>query len=455
MMLLKSRQIVVALGWASAFWILTGPSGSSVLPPGIYWFDLLSVVLLFIFLSCFIVRPTFRKTQAKLMIVGFSLYLVLVLTIPLIGIGFFAMPMEWYWGDLRWVQVVLIGIALWWGYSSETIKQPERHFRFFLALLVCWQLPFVVAQVSYEYLRLPPASFLELYYPEGISGYGVYGAWGGRYSGAMHLPSALGMVGGVGLLFFGIRILRAGYWSDWLLVAVSLAVVMASGTRTTIFGAGGALLLIWIGYIYCRSALKMRLLWQFIVALPAALLFIAIMFEFNIGRIATSDRYYEIFGWIIGEYSFEFVAGGRGGAMWSEPLSVAFTDYSPLGTLVNASHSVGFIDSYFLFLLAQAGPFILVPFICLVFILLVSGATAIMQDRPPPTLPEVVLSVAIVLAFSSFTQNTLTGMPGRMLLVLAVLSCALLYRRHLNNQGAHQRFSGGVVGDRAIDLEGR
>ncbi len=426
-----SKKVLLWIAWPVVFLMISGPPVPTLefFLGDIRLYDFLFLLLCFVFCIVLVGRPRIHKFRPHASVLAVIFYVVTVLVLPLMGIMLYGAPLDWYLGDLRWIEVIALAFVFWLIYGGFQGMDFEKHLYYFIWILVLFQAVFVGAQLLYQVFDFAPFWFFEFYYPEYEYSYGEYGVHINRYAGAMRFVSGLALVSGIGFLFSGIRLFQEKKWSDLLLLIISFGLMLSTGSRTIILSAPVILVLIVIIVVALHGTLNTKLLKRFFVLIGALFLLSIGVVSLNVGRFASFERYAVVFNWIAGGVTFEQISG-RGHQIWAEPIAEAYNNFSFMGTLVNPSHAVDLIDSYYLFALVQAGPFILSFFLITILGLVWSGFKGIVNKKKNSTCLSFMLSTGSVLGVLATTQNLMTGMPGRVFLTMAVFTlCALKYTK--------------------------
>jgi hypothetical protein len=420
----------VLLAWMNVATIFIVPTrGLPGLPDNIRLGDLLTLISFSAILILLAHRQQFPKTNPTALIVSFLLYISTILILPLFGIFFLAAPLTYYLGDLRWLEVLVLMSFFSVLYNGGKKEHFQKHLYIFIWTVILFQYPFILSQIAMNVFGLEANGLLELWYPGGEGGYGRYGHHIGRYAGAMINASMLGFVGGIGFMIGGLSLVVSPNLKFVSLFILSTILIVAAGTRTMLFGAPTVLVCVSIMLVVIRGSINRKTLKYATCLLLLLFGVIAILYQFNIGRIA-SDRYLSIFEWLSGEKSF-YEISKRGSKLWQPNLNVAYTQWSSIGTLVNSAHALkdylgtlgkSTVDSYFVFMLAQGGPIILIPFLCVIFFMCFHGFLILVKGRAIGAVP---FAIGIGIFFSSFTQNTMTDLTPRFFMLLGILSIIL------------------------------
>ena len=419
------------LGWLSLLWMVAGPPVSlPAFPDGVRFYDLLWLAAVSLGLLVIIARsgrfPHVRGTPLLVALLG---YVGLVLVLPIIGLILLPQAqLDWYLGDLRWVQVLSIAALFLLAYHQRGYVQYRLHLLNFLLALIALNAIVLGAQLWLQNAGGSVPSVLDLWYPEDGSGYGRYGFHINRYAGAMTYASGLALVGGV-LLLVGL-LSRGGGWRLYLIGFAGLVFVVASGNRSLIFGLPVLISLVLLARVALTRRIQKLRLPSVVGGLLAVSAVVWAVLNLNLGRMFSGDgRITQTIGILLGDTTFQEVSG-RGGNRWLQPIRES-QDWTFLGTLVNPSHALGDLpafDSLYVFLFSQGGPVLLGGFFGLFIILTVYAWQVWQVNRSAGALPMAVVTSFLLV---SVTQNLITGMTGRVLLALAVVEIVLyLTHRH-------------------------
>lgn len=375
----------------------------------------LSIALLIPVFLVLLSRGANLKHLASLPFLLFSLYVGLILLVPLIGIAFIPQAsISMYFGDLRWLYIIAMVVSATVVYQRLGLELFERHLQFFLivAISVVWLvlLPQIYMQVS----GASPPRIVRFWYPEGRSG-PSFGFHIFRFAGPFGAISALSTFG---VVLYGAGLFSRNRGLSNLYIFVSgLMFALASGGRTGFI----AIFILTFAFVLVslfRRRISVRGTFFFLLMAISVFVLLSVAVNLNLGRLE-SGRIQSTFQFIGGETTL-YEVGGRGGQRWSEPLEES-QRWSRFGTLVNSSNALDLpaFDSYYIFLLAQAGWIIIIPFLMAVGF---SFLTLWRSNVGNPSLGNsFALAVVIILPIFGITQNTMTGLLGRVLLGIAMM----------------------------------
>ena len=205
---LSASGVTIVLAWATLFAFVAAPPahffGGAV---NFGWGDVFWAVMVPFFLYLAACRGFRRAHDGPLVIAGLG-YVALILVLPLVGmLAFPSASLSWMLGDYRWVQLLIVAAALWVAYGGVDREAIERHFIFFLLLLVLLQWVGLIAQLAVQVFDMSPGLVLETWYPDGGDGYGRYGHHIGRYASLLNYAGTFALVGGIA---FFVGLLRGG-----------------------------------------------------------------------------------------------------------------------------------------------------------------------------------------------------------------------------------------------------
>ena len=423
--------LTLILAWAALTAYVSAPSSQALgLPAGLQLGDFLTLATAFgIIVLLASQKGRFPAPAHKGVVALFSIYILSVLTLPLFGMILYSAPLELYLGDLRWLAIILVGLSLILIYHLRGAERFVPHFTSFLLVLALIQLVLLGSQISMSVFGSSANIFLEIWYPGGEPGYGEYGHHIHRYAAGLYHASGLARLGGITFifaLFFLYMRLEKNRIFDYklfFLLITGLLFIVAAGNRAMLFGVPPAVIFILVMVILVRSRITYKSFFAGFFVFLGMVGVAVLAFHYNIGRIASGDRLIQTINWLTGQTTL-YEIGGRGEDLWLPYIQEAFTEFGWAGTLINASHALGTMDSYFVLSISQGGPFIIVPFLLLCISLVVIGIwMAIKGDY----MGAVALGVVIPIILSSIAQNTMTGLSARVFLTLAV--CGLYVRR--------------------------
>ncbi|MCC5869928.1 MAG: hypothetical protein JJU27_15605 [Gammaproteobacteria bacterium] len=348
---------------------------------------------------------------------AFSVYVGLVLLLPLLGLLLLQQAQLWmYFGDLRWVYIFFLVVVASSIYRRQRQGLVEHDVAVFwvAAVLVTWLV--LVPQIIFQIAGGAVPWIVDLWYPEDRSGRS-FGFHIFRFAGPFGTISGLATFGVIsfiaGLLFVGAT--RLSLFVTWS----GLFFVVASGSRTAMVIAG-VFLTIYLLRPRTRVSLSAATLLRFVAILVGLVTTFWVATTFGVGRVSSGDgRLASIFAWLRGDARLVEIAG-RGGDRWSLPIIESQT-WSPVGTLMNASHALDLpaFDSYYVLMWAQAGPILALGFLGFILIALWSALRNYRSNKGFAN--SLALAVVIVLPIYGLTQNTMTGLLGRVLLAVAVV----------------------------------
>jgi hypothetical protein len=213
--------------------------------------------------------------------------------------------------------------------------------------------------------------------------------------------------------------LRRGTWLSLFVTWSGAFFVLASGSRTAILIAG---LFVLVSLLWPRKrvSLSAATLLRFAAILAGVGTTFSVATSYGFGRLGAGDgRLASIFAWLCGDVQLVEIAG-RGGERWTLPIIEA-QKWSPIGTLMNASHALELpaFDSYYVLMWAQAGPILVLGFLGFIVMAVWSAVRNYRTDKGFAN--SLALAIVIVLPIFGLTQNTMTGLLGRVLLVVAVI----------------------------------
>jgi hypothetical protein len=141
---------------------------------------------------------------------------------------------------------------------------------------------------------------------------------------------------------------------------------------------------------------------------------------FNIGRVRTQfSRYIEIFKFITGDISWQ-EASGRS-ERWEASIEFVSANYN-IGTLASPSwvlqdvSSITTIDSAYVLQYLQGGPLLLASYVVLLCIIGLYSFRLVSNN----SLGVIPLGLILIVAVHSLTQNFVTGIPGKTVIILSI-----------------------------------
>jgi hypothetical protein len=349
---------------------------------------------------------------------AFSVYVGLVLLLPLLGLLLLPQAQLWmYFGDLRWVYIFFLVVIAASIYSRQRQGLLEHDIAVFwvAALLVTWLV--LVPQIIFQIAGGSVPWIVDLWHPEHRGGRS-FGFHIFRFAGPFGSISGLATFGVVSLIaaLLSGRSSRVSLFSAWS----GAFFVLASGSRTALVIAG-VFLTFYVLWPRKRVNLSAATLLRLVAIFGGLVTTFWVAATYGVGRLGSGDgRLASIFAWLRGDVRLVEIAG-RGGDRWNLPIIESQT-WSPVGTLMNASHALDLpaFDSYYVLMWAQAGPFLALAFLGLVGTAMWAALRNYRGDKGLAN--SVALSVVIVLPIYGLTQNMMTGLLGRVLLAVAMLA---------------------------------
>jgi hypothetical protein len=385
-------------------------------------FDILFVTLCTLSLVWFSTSVKFPVAQLTKLYVLSVFYFSSVLFLPVFGIIIYRYPIGYLLGDFRWIQLLIVSMIIIYLYHqsvSQLISDIESGFKIILVINTA----FLFMQATTWTNILEFGSILKIWYSSQPQ-YGTLGFHAGRFAGAHSFSSQLGLSSAVAVtFFFRSYMLRR---EDQVALALSLLLLIAAGSRTSIVAVGMIITSYVIFYISKRGFQTINLrgsMTMILVLIPIT----AIVYIGNVGRIRTSGRYDTILNILLGKVSFLQVSGR--GERWQSALQAA-SEYQ-FGTLAVPSHvlrSIETIDSYFVTTYIQGGLILLGVYILFLGAVLYY-ALNIIYFEDYALIP---IGFVVVSATHSLTQNFATGIQGKFVIVFSVVIITLVYVHHLN-----------------------
>jgi len=380
-------------------------------------FDLIFLVLFATAVFYFISNSQIRFAVDGTVHLFAIVYLWLAILLPVLGVVVYGNPIHYFVGDLRWVQVYFIG-AVAISYYGSQIKCLDQD------LLTAMKLTVLIHTIVFslqfvDYLGVVLTKPLLAIWYHGVPAYGDYGYWIGRFAGAAAYSSGLGLVAAVGIAVFGKSILITGRNVGYLMI--SLVLLIASGHRTSIVAAVGVAGVLGTYYFIYGDNIGVISIKSIALGICTTIL-LAVIYIFNVGRVASSDRYSELIGFILSPRSL-LKQTGRADA-WAPILSRA--EQYRFGTLSNPSwvfEGVSAIDSYFVIVYVQGGVFYLAAYLTFLVSLVIASVRLVsFKDESLLT-----LSLASVMTAHSLTQNFMTDISGKLLAILSIVLVVCIY----------------------------
>lgn len=408
-------SVATLLIWVTLLLMMVSPPFKiPSLPDGIRIHDLTILLLIAVCVAIFSRGVQLRRLASPVFL-SFIFYVAAILLLPLIGIAIIPQAnFSMYFGDLRWLHVLILVFASLVVYRRAGIALLEKHLivAIILAVSITWLV--LLHQVYMQTTGVAAPKIIEIWYPEEQTGlrygYHIY-----RFAGPFGAISALSI--------FGVVLCGAGLFTNERGVANSCIVVsglifaLASGGRTGFVALLIIAIFLLLFLLFRQRRISIRSIVIFATTAAIAFLLVIVAANFNLGRL-DSGRIGSIFAVAFGDETLYNIAG-RGGQRWSEPLGLA-QQWSKFGTLVNPSHALDLraFDNYYIFLWAQAGPVILFLFYSTIFLSLFAAFKN--YKKAASFQNSFALIVILVLPLFAYTQNTMTGLLARVLLGIAL-----------------------------------
>jgi len=378
----------------------------------------------FVFIFLIITVVLYLETKSKLFLPRMNLlwgpsalYFILAIILPVFGIVVYSNPFGYFVGDLRWLQVIFVGFSFLIVYE-DNIRGFLRDLSIAIKAIVVIHLFFFVLQYLDLSEIVSTKPILSIWY-HGVPQYGEYGYRFGRFAGASANVSKLGFSAVVAVAVFGWSAItnREGF----LFLIIAIFLLIASGTRTAIIATVGVIGIVVLFGLIANDSLEIQI--SHIVATMSALIAtFPIMWYFNVGRLASSDRYNEIIEVLLSPEKFLAISGR--GKHW--PVALAKVENYPFGTLSNPRwvfNDITVVDSYFIITYMQGKYVLLFSYVLLlIVIVMLSASVFILRD-------EAIITAAFanIIIIHSITQNIMLGMPGKILLVLCIVILTMVY----------------------------
>ena len=385
-------------------------------PADVAGFDLIFLLLVAVFTLYLLEDPKIEIPVAKPLLAVSLLYFGLAILLPVAGVVVYDHPVGYIVGDVRWLQILFTGVVIvsvYAGSRSTMVRDLESAFKIVLA----FHLVFFLLQLSHYLEFFDTSRVLEFWY-HNRSRYGDYGYHIGRFAGASAHSSSLGLSTAMAIAIFGRSFIADR--KNGLFLVLAFFLLLASGHRTSMVAVAGIILLFG-AYVLAFRGLSREAVRRSAAASTLALPMLAVVYYFNIGRVATSDRYRELLDIFFGRAAWDEISGRA--ARW-EPALERTAEY-PIGTLSNAAHVFGdleAIDSYFVLAYLQGGPVFLASFLALLCGVAITALRPLGSENRS-LLPLSMVGIAV--AFS-LTSNFVTSLPGKAVIVLSVVVAMLV-----------------------------
>ncbi|WP_096185783.1 hypothetical protein [Evansella halocellulosilytica] len=385
--------------------------------------DILSIILILLFFGILIRgrRLLIINSIEFFIIIFFILCLILY---PLLGVIIYSYPLYLVTDIFNWslfLFSLLIGINIYIKQKSNFLKDLFLVLK--IAIIV--HLIFVMLQFLNFNTSLSLNYILDLRFSDSDLRYGHIN----RFTGAFSSIAALGTFSVFANILFLQRIIFSKD-KNIIWFIMSMITLISSGQRTSF--------LIWILFftiILGIIAYKNNKLYKyfFIGIMVMTILSIITYFSWilNLGRIQSQfSRIIEVLDLLMFRTSVG-EASGRG-LRWTDSITYLIDQNKEIfGLLANPGHVFPgeAIDSYYVIMFIQGGPFLLILFIVLMALLIIKSYEIISKD---PLFSHVSIISFIVVMLGSFAQASLNNSIGRGILLVGIISL-LISRKNNNN----------------------
>lgn len=389
------------------FAFISGPT-YAVGPLDLRILDLTLLVLALAFGRFLVNNPSITLPRKPVFFGSVFFYLSLAIGLPIAGFVIYSYPVGYVVGDLRWIQALILVIAILWVATHTNPKFSLIDLITALKVIVMIELVVTSLQITHEIGWFDTMFLLEVIRED--PDFHIY-----RFGGTGSL-SSLGLTGSVGILFFSYTVI--GKRENFIYLVISVFLLIASGHRTSIVAVLGIIGILFVCE-HGRSWLPGLQPKRVVLGSGLGVSGFYILYYFNIGRIRTSDRYNQMIGLATGEFSFHEVSG-RGGERWG-PMSTYVEQHYPYGTLSNPSWVIDHlptIDGYFVLTYLQGGIIFTFSYVALLTILLLIGINQLGVDSE---YGMIILGLISIIAANSLTANFMTSVTAKVLLLLTIL----------------------------------
>ena len=356
-------------------------------------------------------EPIIEIPVATTLLATALVYFGLAILLPVAGVVIYEHPFGYLAGDIRWIQILFAGvvmISLYAGSLSTMVRDLESSFKIILVV----HLLFFSLQLSHSLNIFDTSTVLELWY-HNRPRYGDYGYHIGRFAGATAQSSGLGLSASLAIAVFGRSYIANRENISYLILAFFL--LLASGNRTSMVAVVGIIILFFI-YILAFQEVSRNAFRRIVAGCAVVPPIFGVVYYFNIGRVATSDRYRELLNVFLGQAPWDEVSKRAP----RREAALEYTAEYPYGTLSNAGHVLGHldtIDSYFVLVYLQGR----YPFLISFLILLCAVMYTAIRSLPSSDDALLPISMIGITVSFSLTSNFATGLSGKTVLVLTVV----------------------------------
>jgi hypothetical protein len=268
---------------------------------------------------------------------------------------------------------------------------------------------------------------LELWYhnqtPFGGDGYYI-----GRFAGAAAHSSGLGLSAAVSIAILSYSSLSEK--SHFIYLTTALLLLIASGHRTSLVAVMGMATVTFIYHLFNGYTPSLYMTSRFIAGTA---IIGSILYIFNLGQIASTDRYSEIVSVIVSPSSF-IEAGGTRWSSWRTVLAAKAQAY-PLGTLTNPAYVYQdvVIDSYLILAYVQGDIIFIISYIFLLFNILLYSVRLAIHTKAG----LIALFLFGTTTCFSITQNFITATSGKVTLILTIIVIWMILYRGGDDMNIH------------------
>jgi len=375
--------------------------------------DLIAVLLILLFSISLMKEKKLKLVKGPEMFLSI-IFISILIVYPLLGVMIYNYPLNYLTDIFNWILVLImlfIGINLYSGRAEEFLND----ILFILKISVVGHFIFVALQFLNTNTSLNFNYLLDLRFADSDMKYGHIN----RFTGGFGSISALGILSVFANIIFLERIMFHRNMSMiWFIL--SMFTLISSGQRTSF--------IIWTIYFSIFMiifAYKNRKLYRYVINSVIILFTVGIGSYFawvlNLGRIQSQfSRIKTLLDMFLFRASLNEASGRT--VRWHGGVNYLFEQNKDIfGLMANPGHAFPGdpIDSYYVIMLVQGGPILVVFFSILMFILLRKSLKIYTKN---PTFSHISVVSFVVLIIGAFSQAILNSALGKAILIVGLIS---------------------------------
>lgn len=401
------------IGLVILFGLIPGPSFTTI--------DLRLFDILIIPLCIFLIVRLFNNSKVqfpseRLIFLGVGLFVTVNFTIAIVGFIRIGYPIG-YIGELRWVHLIIVMIAIFATYSDSQFRFIQDLTYVSLTIFAIFLVVFI-GQV-FEIMNVIEFNHLLENWYRGEPQHSDLGDTT-RFSGPVPVIS-----GGARILTFVLIVVSVRVSMNYsnLMIGIlllTMLMLVATGHRTSYM----IVFVFWMVLVWLyRHQIFNRLYGiKLLASVLTGFAILGVSFMLDLGGFQSrSHRIFELYYLAAGRKSWTEVTG-RNTEVWISQVQY-IQQKSPVGTYINPRYvdQEFFLDSYFMVAYLQGRELLLLTYILLLFILLMYSLKLLNHPEGKMT-----LGMTILLSITSLTQN-LSGLFQMVVIILIFTICCLKY----------------------------